>query len=215
MKSLLLIFGLLVSIFCFGADSQVREVQRDSASGMLMKWIIPPKTIIKNEILKGYDRDILIYLETDESGWVQKAEVSKSSGLDDLDNLVLRAVKRSKLKVWNEWDIKTNHPSRLKLPFEFSVSRVPKYEFFPNIVPKKSDLKGESRSLSIYVEADNSGKISKTKVTKSSGINKLDNYVLKEFKDKARFKPLNINGKPYPIKETEDFHFPLGSAEEG
>lgn len=116
-------------------------------------------------------------------------------------------MKRSKLKVWNEWDIKTNHPSRLKLPFEFSVSRVPKYEFFPNIVPKKPDLKGESRSLSIYVEADNSGKISKAKVTKSSGLNKLDNYILKEFKDKARFKPLNINGKPYQLKRLKIFTF--------
>lgn len=215
MKSIFIIFCLLVSSFCFGADSKVREVQRDPVSGMLMKWVIPPKIIIKNEILKGYDRDLLIYLETNEYGRVHKAEVIKSSGVDELDRLALRAVKGSKLKVWNEWDVNTNYPLRTKLPFEFSVSRIPKYAFFPNIVPKKSELEGESRSLSIYVEADDSGKITKAKITKSSGLNKLDNYVLKEFKDKARFKPLNINGKPYPIKMTEDFHLPLGSAEEG
>jgi len=215
MKSLFIIFGLLVSIICLGTNAKVQEVQRSEETGMLMKWIIPPKIIFKDEILKGYDRDILIYLETDERGWVQKAEVSKSSGVDDLDNLVLKAVKKSKLKVWNEWDRKTNYPSRLKQPFDFEVSRVPKFAFDPRIVLKKSDLEGENRSLSIYLEADNNGKITKAEITKSSGLTKLDNYVLKEFQEKASFKPLIINGKPYSIKKTKVFHFLLNSAEEG
>lgn len=212
MKSLFIIFCLLLSSFCFGADSQVREVQRDSASGMLMKWIIPPKTIIKNEILKGYDRDILIYLETDESGWVQKAEVSKSSGLDDLDNLVLRAVKRSKLKVWNEWDIKTNHPSRLKLPFEFSVSRVPKYAVYPEFTYTNADLKGSDRTIRLSVEANEKGKLTKVKVFRGTGIPALDKYVLSEFIKQASFKPLIINGKPQLIITIADFSFILRSS---
>lgn len=212
MKSLLLIFGLLVSSFCFGADSQVREVQRDSASGMLMKWIIPPKIRIDNEILEGYDRNLLIYLETDENGRVQKAEVSKSSGVDELDSLVLRAVKRSKLKVWNEWDIKTNHPSRLKLPFEFSVSRVPKYAVYPEFTYTNADLKGSDRTIRLSVEANEKGKLTKVKVTKSTGIPALDEYVLSEFFKKTSFKPLVINGKPQRISTTADFRFNLRSA---
>ncbi|MFW1955888.1 energy transducer TonB [Acinetobacter guillouiae] len=102
MKKIILIFGLLISIFCIESNAKLQEVQRSKETGMLMKWIIPPKIRIDNEILEGYDRDLLIYLETDENGRVQKAEVSKSSGVDELDSLVLRAVKRSKLKVWNE-----------------------------------------------------------------------------------------------------------------
>lgn len=212
MKSLFIVFGLLVSSFCFGADSQVREVQRSTETGMLMKWIIPPKVRIDNEILKGYDRDILIYLETDESGRVQKAEVSKSSGLDDLDNLVLRAVKRSKLKVGNEWDVKTNHPSRLKLPFNFSVSRIPDYAVYPKFNYKNADLKGSDRTIRLSVEANEKGKLTKVKVFRGTGIPALDKYVLSEFIKQASFKPLIINGKPQLIKTTADFSFGLSSS---
>lgn len=214
MKSLFIIFGLLISIFCTGSNAKVQEVHRSDETGMLMKWIIPPRIIFKDEILKGHDRDILIYFETDERGWVKNAEVSKSSGLDDLDNLVVRAMKKSKIKVWNEWDRTTNYPARAKQPFHFEVSRDPKFAFEPRIVLKKSDLEGENRSLGIYLEADNNGKITKAEIIKSSGLTKLDNYVLKEFQEKASFQPLNINGKPYPIKKTKDFYFSLNSAQE-
>lgn len=212
MKSLLLIFSLLVSSFCFGADSQVQEVQRSKETGMLMKWIIPPKIRIDNEILEGYDRDLLIYLETDENGRVQKAEVSKSSGVDELDSLVLRAVKRSKLKVWNEWDIKTNHPSRLKLPFEFSVSRIPEYAVYPEFTYTNADLKGSDRTIRLSVEANEKGKLTKVKVFRGTGIPTLDKYVLSEFIKQASFKPLIINGKPQLIKTIADFSFILRSS---
>lgn len=212
MKSLILIFGLLISSFSFGADSQVREVQRSKETGMLMKWIIPPKIRIDNEILEGYDRDLLIYLETDENGRVQKAEVSKSSGVDELDSLVLRAVKRSKLKVWNEWDIKTNHPSRLKLPFEFSVSRIPEYAVYPEFTYTNAHLKGSDRTIRLSVEANEKGKLTKVKVFRGTGIPTLDKYVLSEFIKQASFKPLIINGKPQLIKTTADFSFILRSS---
>lgn len=212
MKSLILIFGLLVSIFCIESNAQVQEVQRSKETGMLMKWIIPPKIRIDNEILEGYDRYLLIYLETDENGRVQKAEVSKSSGVDELDSLVLRAVKRSKLKVWNEWDIKTNHPSRLKLPFEFSVSRIPEYAVYPEFTYTNADLKGSDRTIRLSVEANEKGKLTKVKVFRGTGIPTLDKYVLSEFIKQASYKPLIINGKPQLIKTTADFSFILRSS---
>lgn len=215
MKSLILIFSLLISSFCHGSDAQIQEVQKSTNDKMLAKRMRAPRINFKDEILKGYDRDILISFETDASGWVKHAEVIKGSGVDDLDNLVLQAVQKSKFRVWNDWDVKTNYPAREKQPFHFAVSRYPKFENEPRIVLKKSDLESENRSLSIYLEADNNGKITKSEITKSSGLTKLDNYILKEFKDKASFKPLNINGKPYPIKKTKDFYFSLDSAEEG
>ncbi|MCU4316620.1 TonB family protein [Acinetobacter bereziniae] len=212
MKSLFIIFGLLVASFCFGADSQVRKVQRDPVSGMLMKWIIPPKIIIKNEILEGYDRDLLIYLETNEHGRVQKVEVIKSSGVDELDRLALRAVKGSKLKAWNEWDVNTNYPLRTKLPFEFSVSRIPKYAVYPKFNYKNADLKGSDRVIRLSVEANEEGKLTKVKVSKSTGIPALDKYVLSEFIKQASFEPLIINGKPQLIETTADFSFGLSSS---
>ncbi|MRT39217.1 TonB family protein [Acinetobacter sp. RIT698] len=212
MKSFILIFCLLVSSFCIESNAQVQEVQRSKETGMLMKWIIPPKIRIDNEILEGYDRDLLIYLETDENGRVQKAEVSKSSGVDELDRLVLRAVKRSKLKVWNEWDIKTNHPSRLKLPFEFSVSRIPEYAVYPEFTYTNADLKGSDRTIRLSVEANEKGKLTKVKVFRGTGIPTLDKYVLSEFIKQASFKPLIINGKPQLIKTTADFSFILRSS---
>lgn len=212
MKKIILIFGLLISIFCIESNAKLQEVQRSKETGMLMKWIIPPKIRIDNEILEGYDRDLLIYLETDENGRVQKAEVSKSSGVDELDSLVLRAVKRSKLKVWNEWDIKTNHPSRLKLPFEFSVSRIPEYAVYPEFTYTNADLKGSDRTIRLSVEANEKGKLTKVKVFRGTGIPTLDKYVLSEFIKQASFKPLIINGKPQLIKTIADFSFILRSS---
>lgn len=56
--------------------------------------------------------------------------------------------------------------------------------------------------MSIYSEADDNGNIKLAKIRRSTGLKELDNFVLDEFLKKAKFFPLIINGKPYPISDT-------------
>lgn len=70
---------------------------------------------------------------------------------------------------------------------------------------KKSDLQGRDRTVIVYAEADDNGEVTKAVIKFSSGLKELDNYVLSEYRRQAKFKPLTINGKPYPITKTEQF----------
>ncbi|MEJ5139436.1 MULTISPECIES: TonB family protein [Acinetobacter] len=206
---------LIALTFYLGSNVQAQEGQKITNNTMLVKWMRAPKVSFKNELLEGYDRNVVISFKTDASGKVEHAEVFKSSGLEELDHKVLRAVQISKLRVWNEREEKTNYPARAKQPFQFNVSREVRYKSEPMIFVKKSDLKGEDRSITIYAEADDNGKLTKAEITESSGLTKLDNYVLNEFREKASFLPLSINGKPYPLRKTKKFTFSLVSANEG
>lgn len=206
---------LIAFTFCLGSNVQAQEGQKITNDTTLARWMRAPKVSFKNELLEGYDRNVVISFKTDASGRVEHVEVFKSSGLEELDHKVLRAVQMSKLRVWNEGEEKTNYPARAKQPFQFNVSREAKFNYEPRIAVKKSDLEGENRSITIYSEADDHGKLTKAEITKSSGLTKLDNYVLNEFREKASFQPLNINGKPYPIKNKKEFYFSLDSANEG
>lgn len=206
---------LIALTFYLGSNVQAQEGQKITNNTMLVKWMRAPKVSFKNELLEGYDRNVVISFKTDASGKVEHAEVFKSSGLEELDHKVLRAVQISKLRVWNEGEEKTNYPARAKQPSQFNVSREVRYKSEPMIFVKKSDLKGEDRSITIYAEADDNGKLTKAEITESSGLTKLDNYVLNEFREKASFLPLSINGKPYPLRKTKKFTFSLVSANEG
>ena len=93
MKSLFIIFSLLVSSFCFGADSQVQVEPRTVDENMIIKWVKKPIFRINNDVLKGYDRHLVVRIETDVNGFVKVAEINKSSGLQDLDNKIIEVFK--------------------------------------------------------------------------------------------------------------------------
>lgn len=211
MKSLFIIFCLLVSSFCFGADSQAQVEPRTVDENMIVNWVKRPKFRINNDELKGYDRYLLVRIETDVNGFVKVAEINKSSGLQELDNKVIEAFKNAKLFAKYPGDKIENFPTRSIQPVELSVSRVPKYAEYPEFNFKNTDLKGSNRTITLSVEANEKGKLTKVKVAKSTGIPALDEYVLSEFFKKASFKPLVINGKPQRISATADFRFNLRS----
>lgn len=56
--------------------------------------------------------------------------------------------------------------------------------------------------MSIYSDADDNESIKVVKILRSSGLQELDNLVLDGFRKKAKFFPLMINGKSYPISDT-------------
>lgn len=70
------------------------------------------------------------------------------------------------------------------------------------------DLQGETRSIVVMIEADESGKITNARITRSSGISALDEKILRSVRS-ARFKPYKENGVAYPIRAEQPFDLTL------
>lgn len=164
------------------------------------RWKNPPQVVINTSYLEGYDRDVIVIFEANKRGKITNTAIIKSSGIEYVDKQCEKAVKKASIYPYQKDGV--YYPSRSTQPFRIEVSRKPIFEFFPEIKVKKEDLKGQIRYLSIYSEADDNGNITVAKIRKSTGLQELDNLVLDEFRKKAKFFPLIINGKPYPISDT-------------
>ena len=70
------------------------------------------------------------------------------------------------------------------------------------------DLQGETRSIVVMIEADETGKIINARITRSSGIPALDEKILRSVRG-ARFKPYKENGVAYPIRAEQPFDLTL------
>lgn len=76
----------------------------------------------------------------------------------------------------------------------------------PRVTVSSKDLENQTCSISIYIEADEKGKVTVARVTKSSGLQNLDEKVLRAVRG-AKFKPYMENGVAYPIKTEQPFEF--------
>lgn len=202
MKRILL--AVCAFLFCFGAGVKAEEAIRAEVKESV-KWEKRPSLGLGNKDLEGYDRDFSIYFEANESGVITHAEIVKSSGLQKIDETVLKRFKKARTKPHQIDGVA--HPISATQPFSMMTSRKIEFETKPKIIAKRSLLLEADRSVVIYSEADENGNVTKAEVSKSSAIPELDAYVLSEFKRQAKFKPLSVNGKPYPITNTSSFYF--------
>jgi len=69
-------------------------------------------------------------------------------------------------------------------------------------------LKGETRTIVVLIEADEKGKITNARVTKSTGVAALDEKILRAVRS-AKFKPYKENGVAYPIRAEQPFELTL------
>jgi protein TonB len=79
-------------------------------------------------------------------------------------------------------------------------SRSPKVSFTPK------DLENQTRLISVYIEADEKGKITNARITRSSGLPNIDEKTLRAIRS-SKFKPYMENGIAYPIKTEQPFEF--------
>ncbi|ESK54349.1 hypothetical protein [Acinetobacter tjernbergiae] len=170
-----------------------------------VKWKWSPRITLKSAELEGYDREALIEIETNVKGDMVDAKIIRSTGIEKLDQKILDKTMKSSFYPYQENGI--FYRIKVEQPFKFFLSREPEFEKKPNIKVNINDIKGKSRFITIYSEADNNGNLTIAKIEKSSGLTELDNYVLNEFRKQAKFLPLIINGKPYPITKSEIFYF--------
>ncbi|MEB3753369.1 TonB family protein [Acinetobacter sp. MD2(2019)] len=192
-------------LFSLSFQSYAAEPSIANLTQNQVKWLRKPYVNINNKILLGYDRTAQILFETSPNGQITDAKIIKSSGLDKVDNILLKAIKSAKLSPYQENGV--YYPVRAMQPFSILADRTPKILYEPNITVSKRMLQGQERSMTLYATADNNGNINQATIIKSSGVAELDEYVLQEYRQKVKFHPLIINGKPYPIQVTQDFTF--------
>jgi periplasmic protein TonB len=78
----------------------------------------------------------------------------------------------------------------------------------PKPTYSNGDLQGENRTVIITIEADEKGKITSARVTRSSGLPALDEKILRAVRN-AKFKPYKENGVAYPIRASQPFDLTL------
>uniref|UniRef100_UPI00300A861D energy transducer TonB n=1 Tax=Acinetobacter calcoaceticus TaxID=471 RepID=UPI00300A861D len=174
-----------------------------------VKWLQSPSSRISNDELQGYDRNVVIAAEANKSGKITAVKLMQSSGIKSIDLKLITAVENARFTPYQENGV--FYPVRFVQPFGLEASREPKFEVYPEIKVNNEDLYGQNRSISLFTEADENGTITRAEIQKSSGLIKLDNFVLDEFRKRAKFFPLNVNGKPYPIRKTVTYYFPLST----
>lgn len=59
---------LIAFLFCLGSNVQAQEGQKITNDTTLARWMRAPKVSFKNELLEGYDRNVVISFKTDASG---------------------------------------------------------------------------------------------------------------------------------------------------
>lgn len=74
----------------------------------------------------------------------------------------------------------------------------------PKLSVSAKDLENQPRSAMVLIEADEKGKITNARITRSSGLPGLDEKILRAVKS-AKFKPYMENGVAYPIRAEQPF----------
>ncbi|MDS7931123.1 TonB family protein [Acinetobacter sp. V102_4] len=203
----ILIKFILSFLFCFALNVYAQNTTNTKELPyQKIKWIQPPSIMISNNDLQGYDRNVVIAAETNIGGNITAVKLLQSSGIKSLDLKLIIAVENARFSPYQENGV--FYPVRFVQPFHLEASREPEFEVYPEIKVNDEDLYGQNRSVSIFTEADVNGTLTRAEIQKSSGLIKLDNFVLDEFREHAKFFPLNVNGKPYPIRKTVAYNFP-------
>jgi Gram-negative bacterial tonB protein. len=203
----ILIKFILSFLFYFALNTYAQEAGNfRELQYQKVKWIQPPSIRISNDELQGYDRNVVIAAETNISGKITAIKLMQSSGINSIDLKLITAVENARFSPYQENGV--FYPVRFVQPFHLKASREPEFEVYPEIKVNDEDLYGQNRSVSIFTEADVNGTLTRSEIQKSSGLIKLDNFVLDEFRERAKFFPLNVNGKPYPIRKTVAYNFP-------
>lgn len=200
-----ILWAVCLSVLCFDIGAKVEETPVITNKLENIRWVRRPSIQFSNVELQGYDRTVIVRFSANESGFITSAEIVKSSRLDEIDNKVITVINRSRLKPYQVNGI--SYPITAEQPFIMMVSRDAEYKKFPKIPVRKIDLQGRNREVVVYAEADDNGHVTRAEIKTSSGLKVFDQYVLREYRKQARFKPLSINGKPYPITKSTRFYF--------
>lgn len=164
-----------------------------------IQWAKLPKITYDDADLKFQDRYAIVRIKANESGKIIDADVKESSGLQKLDQMLLKAVYAAKTKPFtkdgNELSIIGYQSFSLKLSddlercqynFNSKIWQAQQdqnkmaftYKQQPQLQINTADLNGHSRIVKFSFQVDKNGNVKSSKITKGSGIYTLDQHIL-------------------------------------
>lgn len=113
----------------FSANLKAAVVQK--IEGGNLSWARMPKFNYTNTDLEGRNRDISFKFEASEKGVITFAEIEESSGLKDLDQMLLEKFKKARVKPYRQngviYPIRSTQKFRIMLnnfsPFEETIEK--------------------------------------------------------------------------------------------
>jgi periplasmic protein TonB len=100
-------------------EQQARNTPKNLSIGQI-SWSRSPKPAYTNRDLQGSDRSAIVSIEADTNGNIVNVRIVKSTGVDALDQKILRAVRNSKFKPYKENGVA--YPFKAEQPFELKLN---------------------------------------------------------------------------------------------
>lgn len=100
-------------------EQQARNTPKSVSMGQI-SWSRTPRPAYTNRDLQGADRSIVVSIEADTNGNVVNVRVVRSSGIDALDQKIVRAVRNAKFKPYKENGVA--YPFKAEQPFELKLN---------------------------------------------------------------------------------------------
>ncbi|MEB3754684.1 TonB family protein [Acinetobacter sp. MD2(2019)] len=86
--------------------------------GSGVQWSRSPRVNVSSSDLKGSPRSVVVAISADEKGVVTSVRIVKSSGLSDLDDKIVKAVRNAKFKPYKENGVA--YPIQANQPFDLN-----------------------------------------------------------------------------------------------
>lgn len=165
-----------------------------------LTWRKFPQPKYQNEDLNQQNRAAIVRIYADETGKISQATIQESTGLKNLDNALLQAVRISEIQPTYLEDIavptigfqsfnlrfKDNQHEDCQFDFQSKQwlaqqqqQKVQfKYRHQPQLNLSAEDLKNHSRKLKFQFKVNKHGEVKRVKLTQGSGQSALDQQVL-------------------------------------
>lgn len=164
-----------------------------------LQWTQFPKPQYSNEDLQQQDRAAIIRIHADELGNITQVKVQESTGINQLDQILVEAVKVAKVKPYIENDtalatigfqtfnLKYKSDEQPICTFAFNShvwldqSQGKKTPFLyltqPELNLDSTELNGYNRTVTFKLKANKDGNIQSVKIKKGSGLYALDQKI--------------------------------------
>ena len=100
------------------AQPQPKQVNIGTSAGL--SWSRPPRVRIMPGDLEGKPRNVIAAIEADTAGQITNVRIQQSSGLPDLDEMVIRAIKLARFRPYTENGVR--YPVKVSQPFLFEAN---------------------------------------------------------------------------------------------
>ncbi|KGT47585.1 energy transducer TonB [Acinetobacter sp. HR7] len=170
-----------------------------------IEWRKFPKPVYKNEDLKGQDRSAVVRVYADEQGQIKQASIQESTGLKDLDQLLVNAVKDATVKPHIEdeaaiptigyqvFQLDLKDENQVACDYRFNSKnwqaqqqgKKTRFQYVnqPELELNSEQLNGHDRKVEFKLKANGKGQIKQVKINKGSGLYALDQQIITALKN--------------------------------